>query len=272
MSFATKASRLYHVLQNVRRYPRQVAEVHLQERARALAGALAIPPPDDANPCDDTNPLAVYFDGVTTGPGIWKWRHYFDIYHRHFERFRHQSVVVAEVGVYSGGSLLMWRAYFGAQAEIHGIDIEPACRVYAGPHTTIHTGDQADRAFWRRFRAAVPRLDILIDDGGHLPEQQMVTLEEVLPHLAPGGVYLCEDIHGREHLFARWIFGLADELNHTDSTDPLAHQPSALQAQIAAITCYPYVAVIEKRRHPLTILEAPPHGTEWWLGSPRPPG
>jgi hypothetical protein len=33
------------------------------------------------------NPLRQYFDNNTEGPGIWKWTHYFDIYHRHFERF-----------------------------------------------------------------------------------------------------------------------------------------------------------------------------------------
>jgi len=30
------------------------------------------------------NPVATYFEAHKEGPGIWKWRHYFDIYHRHF--------------------------------------------------------------------------------------------------------------------------------------------------------------------------------------------
>ena len=59
-------------------------------------------------------------------------------------------------------------------------------------------GDQADRTFWRRMIAhgTLPPLDIVIDDGGHTPDQQRVTLEELLPHIRPGGVYVCEDIHG----------------------------------------------------------------------------
>ena len=45
--------------------------------------------------------------------------------------------------------------------------------------------------------------------AGHTPEQQIVTLEEMLPHLRPGGVYLCEDVHGIHHDFAgvrQWAF------------------------------------------------------------------
>src|SRR5580704_8369217 len=33
------------------------------------------------------NPLLQYFDSHQSGKGIWKWRHYFEIYHRHFAKF-----------------------------------------------------------------------------------------------------------------------------------------------------------------------------------------
>src|SRR5262249_23770001 len=123
----------------------------------------------------ESNPLSAHFDAVTTGPGIWKWRHYFPAYHRPLERFRGRSPVVVEVGIYSGGSLPMWLEYFGPGCHVHGIDIEPACKVYEGDAITVHIGDQADRNFWARFKAEVPRVDILIDDGGHTPEQQRIT-------------------------------------------------------------------------------------------------
>jgi hypothetical protein len=43
---------------------------------------------------------------------------YLDAYHRHFERFRSQEkVVMVEVGVQSGGSINMWRNYFGDKLE-----------------------------------------------------------------------------------------------------------------------------------------------------------
>ena len=140
------------------------------------------------------NPLERYFDSVTEGPGIWKWRHYFDIYHRHFQKFVGRDVHVVEIGIYSGGSLPMWRHYFGERCRVYGVDIEAGCQVYANAHTQIFVGDQSDRSFWADFRKSVPHVDIVIDDGGHQPHQQQVTLEELLPHLRPGGVYLCEDV------------------------------------------------------------------------------
>ena len=44
---------------------------------------------------------------------VWKWKHYCDVYHRHFSKFVGREVHVLEVGIYSGGSLQMWREYFG---------------------------------------------------------------------------------------------------------------------------------------------------------------
>jgi len=67
------------------------------------------------------NPLEKYFRDNRL---IHKWMHYFDVYHRHFERFRGQPIVLVEFGVSQGGSLQMWRDYFGDQATIYGVDID----------------------------------------------------------------------------------------------------------------------------------------------------
>jgi hypothetical protein len=110
------------------------------------------------------NVLRTFFDNRTEGNGIWKWSHYFDIYDRHFAQFRGEEVHVLEIGVYSGGSLEMWRDYFGPKARIYGVDIEPACRAYESDSVKIFIGDQGDRQFWHEFRGKVPALDIVIDD------------------------------------------------------------------------------------------------------------
>ena len=59
---------------------------------------------------------------------IQKWTHHFAIYHHHFARFRWKPVVIVEVGVSFGGSLQMWRDYFGRKANIYGVDIDPRCK------------------------------------------------------------------------------------------------------------------------------------------------
>src|SRR5262245_66637051 len=100
------------------------------------------------------NPLVDYFH---RNPGrlIDRWHHYFEIYHRHFERFRGRSPVVVEVGVFHGGSLQMWHDYFGSGTRVVGIDVDPRCRQFEDPSTTILIGDQADRAFLAQVRDAV---------------------------------------------------------------------------------------------------------------------
>ena len=81
----------------------------------------------------------------------------------------------------------MRREYFGPQCHVYGVDIDEACRVYENEYTKIFIGDQADRNFWKSFKNEVPRVDIVIDDGGHKSEQQIATLEEMLPHISRGG-------------------------------------------------------------------------------------
>lgn len=55
--------------------------------------------------------LERYFDAHVEGLGIFKWRHYFPIYERHLQGFRDRDVHLVEIGVFSGGSLGMWRHY-----------------------------------------------------------------------------------------------------------------------------------------------------------------
>ncbi len=213
------------------------------------------------------NPLREFFDARKEGRGIWKWLHYFDIYHRHLQKFVGTDAHIVEIGVYSGGSLDMWHDYFGPRVRVTGVDIAPECRSYEDEGTKIAIGDQADRRFWETFRRDNPDVDIVIDDGGHEPEQQIVTLEETLPHIRPGGIYLCEDVHGRGSHFAAFAHALADNLNEShrapDAGGLPRYRATPFQSSIAAVTFYPYVVVIEKTDSPRTEFTAPKHGTAW---------
>src|SRR5882724_1601854 len=100
--------------------------------------------------------LERYFESHREGRGIWKYRHYFPIYERHFRKFAGKEVHVLEIGVYSGGSLEMWRNYFGNEAVIYGVDIEESCRSYENSYTRIAIGDQADPTFWASFCQRYP--------------------------------------------------------------------------------------------------------------------
>lgn len=209
------------------------------------------------------NPLWTYFQNHKEGHGIWKWEHYFDIYHRHFARFVGQKVNVLEIGIYSGGSLEMWRSYFGDKCHVFGVDIQNACKVYENSNISISIGDQSDRSFWRTFKNSTDGIDILIDDGGHSVEQQQITLEEMLPYIRPGGVYLCEDIDGRFNRFAAFASGLTAELNNINEVGLGDFTVSEFQSLIHSIHFYPYVVVIERHRVPPASLRAIKRGTKW---------
>jgi hypothetical protein len=115
-----------------------------------------------------------------------KWAHYFPIYERHFARYIGESVRVLEIGVGHGGSLQLWKAYFGARAEIVGLDIDGRCKEYEEDRITIHIGDQANPPTMGRF-------DIVIDDGSHRTEDQSASFTRLWP--LTDGVYLIEDCH-----------------------------------------------------------------------------
>jgi hypothetical protein len=201
------------------------------------------------------NPLRDYFESHSTGHGIWKWTHYFDIYHRHLQKFRGQDVCLLEVGIYSGGSLSMWRDYFGPGCKIIGVDIQADCLAYRAPNIDIFIGDQGDRPFWSRVRQDIERLDVVIDDGSHLPEHQIITLEELLPHMAPGGVYICEDTYGRPNYFASYAAGLSARLNGFGESD--------FWKCVESMHFYPMMTVLEIASVSRTKISSEKRGDQW---------
>jgi hypothetical protein len=148
---------------------------------------------------------------------------------------------------FSGGSLDMWEHYLGNRTRIHGIDLDGSTQSYSSDRVRIHIGDQESRTFWGQFRQEVPRLHVMIDDGGHSPQQQRVSMEEILPHLQPGGVYICEDIIGDSNDFSSYLGGLVASLNSGVST--LKSVASGFQKAVFSVHCYPFITVVERTDH-----------------------
>jgi hypothetical protein len=105
---------------------------------------------------------------------------YFPVYVRLFDHLRGTPCVFIETGVLDGGSLFMWRRWLGKQATIVGVDLNPDASKWRTAGFRIFTGDQGDRSFWRRVFHELGRFDALLDDGGHLSFQQIVTVQEAL--------------------------------------------------------------------------------------------
>ncbi len=111
-----------------------------------------------------------------------KFNHYFDVYERHFSKFRGKKVTIVEIGVFQGGSLQMWRDYFGPDATIWGIDIDPNCKTLEEKDTHILIGSQEDPDFLNSIVDKIGPIDLLIDDGGHTQNQQIVTFDVLFKH------------------------------------------------------------------------------------------
>lgn len=203
------------------------------------------------------NDLKKYFTG-NEGNVIHKWDHYFEIYERHFARFRGKNVTVVEVGVLHGGSLQMWKDYFGSGACIYGIDIDPRCKQLEEDRIKIHIGSQEDVSFLKRLKQEIPRIDILIDDGGHTMKQQIVTFEQMFPHIQDEGVYMCEDTHTsywkqygggykKKGTFVEYCKGFIDYI-HAWHSQESGLRVNQYTETIHSLHFYDSVFVVEKRK------------------------
>jgi 23S rRNA U2552 (ribose-2'-O)-methylase RlmE/FtsJ len=188
---------------------------------------------------------------------IHKWLHYFEIYDRHFSRFRGTDVHVVEFGVSYGGSLQMWKEYFGPNAKIFGVDIDPRCKKLEEKQIEIFIGDQENKEFLKSLTKQIPRIDILIDDGGHTMQQQINTYEELFYKIDKNGVYLCEDLHTsywknydggykKHNTFIEYSKNFIDYINAWHSrTNKL--RISEFTMSVHSLHYYDSILVIEKR-------------------------
>ncbi len=173
----------------------------IQNKYRRLAGTVIDAPPHDlSNPWVHEKPAAYKgqierFFWENTDRAIDKWVHYLPIYERHFTPFRDSPVKLLEIGVQNGGSARMWRDWFGPEALIFGIDVDPACAAGEGDGVKIRIGSQDDPAFLARVVDEMGGVDIVIDDGSHVMQHIHSAFRALFPRLSDGGVYLVEDLH-----------------------------------------------------------------------------
>jgi SAM-dependent methyltransferase len=172
------------------------------------------------------------FNGNAERRVIHKWKHYFPVYERHFAPFVNRSVTLLEIGCGDGGSLQMWKRFFGPHAQIVGIDIEPHCKEFEDDQISVRIGSQDDPAFLDAVVAEFGPFDIVIDDGSHIQAHVAASFARLYAGLSKNGVYLVEDLHtaywpdfgggrGKPGTFIEIAKGLVDELNADHSRDEL---------------------------------------------------
>ena len=117
-------------------------------------------------------------------------------YHRFYPWFlthlRGQNVNFLEIGIDKTESLKLWKGYFG-NVNLHGIDIDE--KEFNDTEVTLHKIDQSNSLELDKFVANVGiKFDVILDDGSHVPEHQILTINKLWNLVKPGGIYIIEDI------------------------------------------------------------------------------
>jgi hypothetical protein len=196
------------------------------------------------------------------GRTIHKWIHYLEIYERHFAPYRNTAVKMLEIGVFKGGSLELWRNYFGDTATIFGIDINPRCADYVTAPNQVRIGSQDDTGFLEKVALEMGIPDIVLDDGSHIGRHQRKSFDILFPLLKPGALYVIEDLHTsywpgslgggekfhggyrRENTAIGHIKQMIDDMHAWYHSSPVT---TPAKTEIGAIHIYDSIVVIEKK-------------------------
>ena len=147
---------------------------------------------------------------------------YFGVYDDLFKKYIGKEIKFVEIGVLNGGSLFMWRNFFGNQARIIGVDLNENAKRWEKDGFEIYIGSQSDECFWRDFIKEVGPVDVVLDDGGHAYEQQIITTELLLDHINDGGMLVVEDTHTsyidgfgpKQYSFIEYTKNVIDKINY----------------------------------------------------------
>ncbi len=194
-------------------------------------------------------------------------------YHRFYpiflEKLRDQSICMLEIGTEENRSIKLWEEYF-PNARIFGIDIESE---FENERTKVFKGDQSDTEFLEQIVSKInEKTDLIIDDGSHHPDHQVITFCHLFQNLLkPGGIYIIEDIEtsywkkgvlygnkikrGRNHrksiirIFKLMIDRVNDEFVKKKSIFKSSPIPVDVQKQIGMISFQHNCIIIIKKDH-----------------------
>lgn len=189
------------------------------------------------------------------GPIVHKWHHYLPLYDRYFAKYRNRPVRFLEIGVAKGGSLQLWRNYFGGDALIYGIDIDPNCAVFDGQAGHVRIGSQDDPEFLSGVIDEMGGVDVVLDDGSHEMAHIAASYRVLFPRLTVGGLYMIEDLHTA--FWDKWGGGLNEPANYFNTLREMVddlhvwyHGQGAREGEpgVVGIHIHDSIAVLEKDR------------------------
>lgn len=119
------------------------------------------------------------------------------LYDELFKEYKNKSLTILEVGIYYGGSLMLWSDYF-INSKIIGVDrINQLHTTEITKYNRIHT--YFTNAYKKEFVDSLDTIDIFIDDGSHRLQDQLSAIDLFLDKINPGGLFIIEDIQSIEN-------------------------------------------------------------------------
>ena len=156
------------------------------------------------SPNDPRNEAELQHGGMRGGDRM-LFHKYAAEYSRYLKQFEfNEKLVVAEIGILRGNGLAIWCDLF-PNARVLGLDIDIghfeknkanllSLGAFSLNSAEIHTYDQ-----FKRGEEVLTKIlkgdtiDICIDDGCHLDEAILCTIESAMPHMSKKFVYFVED-------------------------------------------------------------------------------
>lgn len=123
-----------------------------------------------------------------------------NFYEEAFKPYRDKENRILEIGIDTGGSIFLWSKYF-TQSTIIGVDIQ---KDRLKPE---YDEDKMDNAIYMIVKDAYDPIfidslntfDIIVDDGPHTFETQIITVKSYIKKLNKGGLLVIEDISDIEY-------------------------------------------------------------------------
>lgn len=211
-----------------------------------------------------------YLDDLALKAGADKasnYHNYTEIYARYFAPLKDKPIKFLEIGIWKGYSVKLWEEYF-KYADLYFFDVTFSQVEYYSERSHYFIANQENVQDLQNVMAKTGGdFDVIIDDGGHTMNQQIVSFQTLFPYVKKGGMYIIEDLHtsywkefrGARQLLTtvNYLKSLIDEINfvgaNTARASHLNLDPAVLKnlniyrEQIESIHFYDSVAIIIKR-------------------------
>jgi cephalosporin hydroxylase len=143
----------------------------------------------------------------------------------------------------------MWRNFFGAHAEVVGIDLDPDSKKHESFQIKVEIGSQSDSKFLTQVFDKYGPFDVVIDDGSHKQADVVASLEFFKDKMPRNSVYIIEDTHTANISYYRdserdifeYLYPWCRELSAQYGRD----NPSNFGPMLASINFYDSMVALE---------------------------